>query len=148
MSFGHVGLTDQSIATGGVDETVDQIHAQTSAELTIQTTGGTITTTGAEQNLYYDNEPLGVFCPVVLMLDLDNMTASETIEVKVYHRMLDAGGLQLFQYATWTGLDGSLPSSRKIDKLELYPNRHGYRVTLNLTAGDNIDIPWELYYGV
>ena len=141
-------LTDISIASGGVDETVDQIHAQTSAELTIQTTGGTLTTTGAEQNLYYDNEPLGVWQPIVLVLDLDDMGAGETIEVKVYHRMSDAGGLQLFQYSTWTGVDGSLANSRKVDSVDLFHNRHGYRITLNLTGGSNIDIPWELYYGV
>ena len=142
------GLTDSSIAAGGVDERVDQIHAQTSAELTIQTEGGTLTTTGAEQTLYYDDEPLGVWCPVVLILDLDDMSAAETIEVKVYHRMLDGGALQLMQYETWTGGDGSLPNSRKIDQIALYPNRHGYRITVNLTAGSNIDIPWEFYYGV
>ncbi len=144
----HVSLTDQSIASGGVDERVDQIHAQTSAELTIQSEGGTLTTTGAEQTLYYDNEPLGVWCPVALILDLDDMSAAETIEVKVYHRLLDGGGLQLFQYETWTGADGSLPNSRKVDVIALYTNRHGYRITINLTAGSNIDIPWEFFYGV
>ena len=144
----HVSLTDQSIASGGVDDKVDQIHAQTSAELTIQSEGGTLTTTGAEQTLYYDNEPLGVWCPVALILDLDDMSAAETIEVKVYHRLLDGGGLQLFQYETWTGADGSLPNSRKVDVIALYTNRHGYRITINLTAGSNIDIPWEFFYGV
>ena len=141
-------LTDSSIAGGGVDEKVDQIHAQTSAELTIQTTGGTLTTTGAEQTLYYDDEPLGVWCPVVLILDLDAMDTTETIEVKVYHRMSDAGGLQLFQYETWTGVDGGLEDDCVLDKIALYPNRHGYRITLTLTAGTNRAIPWELYYGV
>ena len=139
-------ITDASMGTVG--ERADQIHAQTSAELTIQTTGGTLTTDGTEQTLYYDDEPLGVWCPVVLILDLDNMTASETIEIQVYHRMSDAGNLKLFQYASWSGADGGLSDGCKIDELALYPNRHGYRITLTLTAGDNKDIPWELYYGV
>ena len=144
----HVAITDQSIASGGVDERVDQIHAQTSAELTIQTTGGTLTTDGSEQTLYQDDEPLGVWCPVALIIDLDDMSAGETVEIKVYHRLSDAGGLQLFQYETWTGGDGSLPNSRKVDVLALYPNRHGWLISLELTAGANIDVPWELYFGV
>ena len=69
----HASLTDQSIASGGVDDRVDQIHAQTSAELTIQSSGGTLTTEGSEQTLYQDDEPLGVWCPGALILDVDDM---------------------------------------------------------------------------
>ena len=141
-------ITDSSIATGSTSERADQIHAQTSAELTIQTTGGTLTTDGTEQTLYYDNEPLGVWCPVVLILDLDNMTGKEDIEIKVYHRMSDAGALKLFQYVEWSGADGGLDDNMVIDEVALYPNRHGYHITLELTTGDNKEIPWELYYGV
>ena len=78
----------------------------------------------------------------------NDMSAAETIVVKVYHRLLDGGALQLFQYETWAAADGSLPNSRKVDVVALYPNRHGWQLTLELTAGSNIDIPWELYYGV
>ena len=144
----HAALTDQSIASGGVDATVDQIHAMETATLALSVTGGTLTATGAEQTLYYDNEPLGVFAPVVLILDLDAMQAGDTIEIKVYHRLSDAGGLQLFQYETWTGADGGLSNSCVVDKLALYPNRHGYRITLTQTAGTNRAFPWEVYLGV
>ena len=138
----------QQISLGGMDATVEQIQAAIAGQLVLSSTGGSLTTDGAEQTLYYDNEPLGIFAPVCLILDLDAMTATETIVVKVYHRLSDAGGLQLFQYATWAGADGSLPNSRKVDVLALYPNRHGYRITLQLTAGSNRAIPWELYLGV
>ena len=148
MVTSSAALTDQSIATGGVDERVDQIHAQTSAELTIQSSGGTLTTDGSEQTLYQDDEPLGVWSPIALLLDLDDMGAGETIEVKVYHRMSEAGGLQLFAFYTWAGADGSLDNSEKIDQIDLYPNRHGFLLSLELTAGSNIDVPWEFYYGV
>ena len=144
----HAAITDQSIASGGVDERVDQIHAQTSAELTIQSTGGTLTTDGSEQTLYQDDEPLGIWIPEVLIIDLDDMGAGETVEVKVYHRLSDGGGLQLFQYQAWTGADGSLANSRKVDVLALYANRHGWLISFELTAGSNIDVPWELYFGV
>ena len=144
----HVSLTDQSIASGGVDDRVDQIHALISATLTIQSTGGTLTADGSEQNLFYDNEPLGVMSPIALLIDLDNMVGGDTIEVKVYHRLSDGGGLQLFAFYTWTGADGSLDNSEKIDQIDLYPNRHGFRITLDQTAGVNRDYPWELFIGV
>lgn len=148
MPFTQPGLTDQSVASGGVDETVDEIQALAAAELTLSSVGGSLTADGNEQNLYYDNEPLGVFAPVVLIVDVDNMEAADTIVVKVYHRMSDAGGLQLFQYNTWSGVDGGLSDSVKLVVVELYPNRHGYRITLQQTAGTNRAYPWELYVGV
>ena len=144
----HAALTDQSIASGGVDDRVDQIHALVSATLTIQSTGGTLTADGSEQNLYYDNEPLGVMSPIALLLDLELMEAGDTIEVKVYHRLSDAGNLRLFAFYTWTGADGSLDNDEKIDQIDFYPNRHGFRITLDQTAGTNREYPWELFIGV
>jgi len=142
------GLTNQSVASAGVEDTADQILEQTSATLTLSAVGGTLTADGNEQNLYYDNEPLGVFSPVALILDLDLMQVGDTIVVKVYHRISDAGTLKLFRYRTWTGADGGLMNGEKFDQVEMYPCRHGFRVTLQQTGGVNRDYPWELFLGV
>lgn len=142
------GLTDQSIASAGVEDTADQILNQVGAVLTLSSVGGTLTADGTEQNLYYDNEPLGVFTPVVLILDLDNMQGGDTIEIKVYHRISDAGSLKVFRYRSWTGADGGLTNGEKFDQVELYPNRHGFRITLDQTAGSNRDYPYEIFVGV
>jgi len=141
-------LGSQNIASESVVETADQIQAQMNASLVTQATGGSLTADGNEQTLYYDNEPLGVFCPITLVLDMDNMQAGDTIAVKIYHRMSDGGGLQLFRYKAWTGADGGLTNGEKLDTFELYPNRHGFRITLQQTAGTNRVYPWELYLGV
>lgn len=144
----RIALTDQSTATGGVDVVVEQIHTQVNALLTLSATGGTVTADGTEQTLVLVSEPLGIFNPVALVVDLDAMQGGDTIVVKVYHRLSDGGGLQLFQYATWTGVDGVLANGCKVDKLELYPNRHGYQITLQQTAGVNRSYPWEFFVRV
>lgn len=141
-------LTNQSVASGAVDEITDQIEAQTSAILALSSTGGTLTADGTEQNLYYDNEPLGVFRPICLVLDLDAMQGGDTIEIKVYHRLSDAGALKQLSYTQYTGADGGLANGNTAAAISLTPNRHGYRITLNQTAGTNRDYPWELFLEV
>lgn len=143
-----MGLTQQSIASGGVDERADQIHEQTTAALTLSSIGGSLTADGSEQNLYYDNEPLGVFRPVVLVLDLDNMAGGDTIEIKVYHRLTDGGALKQLSYTQYTGADGGLANNNTAASISLVPNRHGYRITLDQTGGVNRVYTWELFLEV
>jgi len=138
----------ENIIPASLESTVDQILADANGALTTQATGGSLTADGSEQNLYYDNEPLGVFCPIALILDMDNMEAGDTIVCKVYHRLSDAGGLKLKKYKTWTGADGGLTDGEKLDTVEMYPSRHGFRVTLEQTGGVNRIYPWELFLGV
>jgi hypothetical protein len=141
----HVALTDQSIATGGVDETVDQIHELVVAELTLQETGGTLIADGTEQVLYINDNPLGCFHPYTLFVDLDNMIAGDTTVIRAYYRLRAAGGLQLWDYHTYTGADGGLASSRKLISADLLPTRFGVQVTLQQTAGTYRAYDWEIF---
>jgi hypothetical protein len=140
-----VGLTQQSMASGAVDERADQIHAQTSALLALSSTGGTLTATGGEDTLYLDNEPQGCWRPVTAIVDLDNMVFGDTIVLRVYYRIRDAGGLQLWDMQTFTGIDGSLANGAKLVDISLEPNRHGFQLTLQQTAGTNRNYDWELF---
>jgi hypothetical protein len=148
----RVALTDQSIATGAVDETADQIHELVAAGFTLQETGGTLTATGAEQTLYINNNPLGCFNPLVLFVDLDNMVAGDTTVVagdttvfRVYYRIAAGGALRLFDYQSYTGIDGGLANGRHLIAIELLPNRFGLRVTLQQTAGTNRAYVWSYF---
>jgi hypothetical protein len=138
-------LTDQSIATAGVDVAVASISASTEAMLTLQGTGGTLTADGTEQTLYIDNEPLGCFKSGMAMVDLDNMQAGDTTVLRVYYRIRDAGALQLWGYESFTGADGGLLNGRKLIELDLLPNRHGFQFTLQQMAGTYRSYDWELY---
>jgi hypothetical protein len=136
-------LTNQSIASGAVDEITEQIQSQTNALLTLSSTGGTLTADGTEQTLYIDDEPLGCWHPRVLWVDLDNMIAGDTIIIRVYYRLSDAGALKLWDSQAFTGADGGLVNLAKILDISFEPNRHGFSVTLEQTAGTMRTYPWE-----
>jgi len=140
------GLTDQSVASAGVEDTADQIHELVTAELTLQETGGTITSTAAEQTLYINNNPLGCFRPRRLFVDVDNMAGGgDSIAVRVYYRLSAGGGLQLLTYQAWTGVDGGLANSAKLVTVELFENRFGVRVSLQRIGGADYDFDWEVF---
>ena len=147
MGFGGAGagFDDQSIATAAVDDIVTEISVSTEAILALSSTGGTHTATGAEDTLYIDNEPLGCTQGVALYVDLDNMAGGDTTNIRVYHRLRDAGGLQLWSYNSYTGADGGLANSVKVVNIDLGPYRHGFQATLEQSAGVNRDYDWELF---
>jgi len=138
-------LVDQSIATGAVDDTVEQIQASVDASLVLSSTGGTLTADGSEQTVYIDNEPLGCFSPAVLFIDLDNMLAGDTVVIRAYYRLSDGGTLKLWDMQSFTGIDGALANGAKILDISFEPNRHGFQVTLEQTAGTYRAFPWELF---
>ena len=139
------GFDDQSVATAAVDEAVAQLSAHAEADLSLSSTGGTLTADGTEQTLYRDNEPLGCWMGRTLYVDLDNMQAGDTTEIRVYYRIRDAGNLQQQHYASYAGLDGGLANGNKLIAVTLGPNRHGGHVTLKQTAGVNRDYDWEFF---
>jgi hypothetical protein len=140
-----LALTNQSIAPASTATAVSQIQTALAAMLKLQSTGGTLTADGNEQNLYIENEPLGAFEPTTLYLDLDAMALGDTTVVRVYYRLSDGGGLQQIDYQSYAGADGGLLNGNKLIKLDLGPNRHGLKVTLQQTAGVNRDYPFEIF---
>lgn len=122
--------------------------AKLNAELVLTETGGTLTADGTEQNIYINNAPVGVYKPLEVMIDLDNMTLAggDITVIKVYYRLTAAGGLQLFDYLSFTGDDGGLSDGRKVIGISLLPNRFGMKVTLQQTAGVNRNYDWNVIY--
>ena len=116
------GITN--VGQGYFNEKLDAIHGLDAAMAFLSSIGGTLTADGTEEN---------------------NMQGGDTIEVKIYHRMTAAGALQLLAFHTWTGADGGLTNSEKLDVVDLHPNRHGYRSTLDQTAGTNRAYTWEVF---
>lgn len=142
------GLTNQSIASGGVDDAVDQIQAQANAILALSSTGLIITADGTEQTIYIDNEPLGCFYGRIIYVDLDNMAGGDTTVFRVYYRIQDGGALLLQDYQSYTGADGGLANGKVLIAIDLGPNRHGVQVTLQQTAGVNRDYTCEAFVEV
>ena len=143
MIGGH--LTHQSIAGGGIVTTVDGIDAAVDALLTLQEAGGTLTATGAEQTLYGEDAPIGCAEQVCMFVSLDDMAGGDTTVLRAYSRIAPGGGYELWHYASYAGADGGLTDGKTAVVIDLKPNRFGWKVTLEQTAGVNADYAWEFF---
>ena len=139
-------LTDQSMSTAAVDDVVDDIYDLENSTLTLQETGGSVTTDGTEQTLYIVDGPLGVFNPVCVLVSLDAMAAgADSVTFRVYYRIAAGAGFSLCDVQTFTGVDGGLANNRVLISIDLLPNRFGVQVTLQRVGGSDRDFPWEVF---
>ncbi len=120
---------------------VDMIFALVNATLTLQETGGTVTTTGAEQDVYRVAAPMGVFEPLKVQIDFTNQTAAETVVVRLYYQIAAIGNPIQKDEVTFAGVQ-----AMKLKPIELEPNRHGIRVTLQRTVGGVQAYPWTVLF--
>lgn len=111
------------------------------AILVLTETGGTVTTTGGEDDVYINNAPAGVYEPKKVMIDLTPMTATETVVVRTYYRIKSGGALRLKDKVEFTGIQDP-----PLINVELEPNRFGCRVSIETTAGDDLAYDWEALY--
>ena len=140
-----VGFTRQSLIDQTLRDATFDIYDMANAILTLQETGGSVTTDGTEQTLYINDAPLGVFRPVVLYVDLDAMVAGDTTVFRVYYRIVSGGGLQLIDFQTYAGQDGGLANSIKLIGIDLGPVRYGVQVTIQRTVQGDRAYPWAVF---
>lgn len=138
------GLVDYVIIRSSypVQRLID-IFNLVNAMLVTTETSGTITTDGTVQNVYINNAPGGVFEPLCVKLDLSNMIAGHQLAVVVNYQIRPGGALTRAEGVTFLGAQ-----TDDIITIQLDPNRYGIQVTLDLLAGANIDIDWEVIYRV
>jgi len=104
-------------------------------------TGSTLTADGTEQIIVQVEAPMGVFEPDQIKIDCGNLNWGDTIILRTYERLAAAGAyIQTDELI----LDDIQSIPAKI--IELEPNRHGVRVTLEQTAGTNRAFVWEYLY--
>ncbi len=124
-----------------VDTVVDAIRAVTDVTPVLEETGGTITSDGAEQNVYINNAPEGVYVPNYVSIDFTNNTAAQSAVIRQYRRY-KAGG-------DWIKIGEEdpivdLPDPAGYD-IEMKPNRFGIKVTLQVT-GASKTYDWTVFY--
>jgi len=125
-------------------EDTDAIREVTDAEAILTETSGSITTTGAEQNVYINNAPAGVFRPICVKIDMTNQTATETVVIRTYYRISPTVGAALILQDTVTYAGVVSPELINVD---LEPNRYGIAVTIQNTAvGAHRAYDWEVFY--
>jgi len=120
---------------------VNQIFALVNAILTLQETGGTITTDGAQQDIYRVETPMGVFAPMKVLIDFSNQTVAETVVIRTYYRINAGGGLVQKDELTYIGV-----VNPPLVNIELEPNRFGIRVSMQRTVGGAFAYDWEAIF--
>ncbi len=118
------------------------IREVTDSEAILTEVADTITTDGNEQTVYTEENPAGIFEPRTFKIDMTNQTAAETVDIKVYYRIINGGNMILQSNTTFAGAQD--PDLKFID---LEPNRYGIRITIQNTAlGTHRAYNWEIFY--
>jgi len=114
------------------------------ALLVLTETGGMVTATGVgtEDNVYVNDDPTGVFKPLLVTIDLSDLAGGEVVTVRTYYRIAP-GGAPVLKGAPviFVGVQ-----AEPLKDIELQPNRYGLEVTLEGTTG--VVFPWEVFYKV
>lgn len=124
-----------------VQEDVNAIREVTDSEAILTEVADTITTDGTEQIVYTEENPAGIFRPICFKIDMTNHTGTETVDIKVYYRIIAGGNRILQSNTTFAGAQD--PDLINVD---LEPNRYGIRITIEKTAGTNRAYDWEVFY--
>lgn len=135
-SITFVILSAEGVAALSV--VIDLIFDIVNAQFKLQETGGTLTADGTEQVLVQVDAPMGVFEPLKINLNCTNMAWGDHIILRWYERI--AGGTAYVQKDELRIDDFQVIPLKPI---ELQPNRHGVRVTLQQIAGTNRAYTWE-----
>lgn len=148
IGLGYDGLSDTVGTTSSVrghllqaQNNISDVFDIVNAILTLTETGGVLTTTGAVQTVYINNAPAGVFEPRTMQIDFSNHAAADTIVIRSYYRIASGGGWIKDDEESIIGVQD--PALITID---FKPNRFGYYVTMETTAGANHDYLWEVSY--
>jgi len=139
------GLTRQSVAPGSVVLDIDQMSDNLNSTGVMYETGGSITTTGAEQTLLIMDDPLGIALVSAVIVDFDAMVGGDTIVFRTYYRIGPGLGMQLYDYDSWVGADGGLANGEKLDTVSGGYYRYGYRLTIQRTGGVDHAFPWAAW---
>ena len=120
---------------------INLIFDMVSAILRLQETYDSLTADGTEQTVYQNNNPLGVFDPRKIKIDMGNMAVGDTVVLRWYERISSGGALVQKDEMIFDDVQDP-----PLVNIELEPNRYGFRATLEQTAGVNRVFPWEYLY--
>lgn len=107
--------------------------------LELARTGADIAVTAAETNLFIDDTPSKIINGMSIKIDVTDMGAADTYELRIYYRIESAGSyIQQDDTITYTGVQ-----SAPLKVLGLEPYRYGCKVTAKKTAGTDRSFPIE-----
>ena len=101
---------------------------------------GTLTADGTEQSIYENASPSAEWVPENILVDLSNMEAGDITTIKAYLKVKSGGSYILMDTQTYSAVQ----SVQGIITLGT-PNRYGFKITLQQSAGTNRDYDWERF---
>jgi uncharacterized membrane protein len=138
-----VAVTHLGVDTDALIVALANVYHQVNAIQTLTETGGTITSTAAELDIFRIETPMGIFKPLVLKIDMTAMGAADAILLRTYERIIPGGNLILSDETAFAGVQ-AIP----LKTIHLDPNRFGIRVTIDETAGASVAYPWSVAFEV
>ena len=136
-------ITNQSQLGGSFGPDIANAYDILASQPTLSETGGVLTTDGNVQVLWIANSPMSTFEPRVLYIDLDDMVALDSLDIRVYYRIAPGGAFILYDMANYLGADGGLANGVTLIAIEFLPCRYGVEVTVQQTVGA-ADLPWSV----
>jgi len=130
---------------GDYGEQLQAINDIVSAMLELMQTGNTLTADGTEQDVYVEDTPAGVMNTGYVKINLDNMADGDRIVVTEYSKDTAGGGWVEEDSNIYEDADGGLEDDSTKITIQIPPNRHGWKVTLDQEIGTFRDYPYEAY---
>lgn len=140
LSTVNASIAALIIAINDLETAIDELKA---SHLILTETGDTITTSAAEQDIYINDAPSGIYAPRNLFIDFTAHTAGETVVVREYYRIKSGGNYIKVDEATYVGVQDPL-----LIHIDLKDNRFGVKVTIQKTVGTNRAYDWEVTYKI
>lgn len=141
-TYGHASAQHPNVGWAFALEANVELHVSNAINNTIplyERTDGTLTADGTEQ-IIYEVTPTVTITPDSITMSLANMVANDRTIIRMYAKMKSGGSYELIDSQVYT--DGKTIPAINITG---QPNRYGWKVTLEQTAGVDKDYDWERY---
>ncbi len=119
-----------------------ELHVSNAINNTIplyERTDGTLTADGTEQ-IIYEVTPTVTLVPDSITMSAANLVGGDAITLRMYAKLKSGGSYELIDSQVYSGAK-TIPAINITGQ----PNRYGWKVTLEQTAGTNRDYDWERY---
>lgn len=141
-TFGHASSQHPNKGGAYALEANVELHVSNSINNTIplyERAEGTLTADGTEQTIY-EVTPTVTLVPDSITMSLSNMAEGDTITINMYAKLKSGGAYELIDTDDYIG-------AKDIPAINItgQPNRYGWKVTLQQTAGTFRGFDWERY---
>lgn len=119
---------------------IDLLQGDLDSMVALDAVSGTLSADTTEQNIYINDAPSQEWIADSLNIDTIEMQAGDIIVIKTFVRLKSGGTYREQDSVTLTGVQ-PFPAIL----IKGYPNRYGYKVTLQQTAGTNRDFDWQRF---